>query len=95
MKITRALVTTILVVGFIYAALGSGIGKNMPDPFKIEFEESVTDTIPITDNYGDHVTDPNTNPFDITPSSIEQKVEYENRKLRHEKEYQRHLQNCR
>ncbi len=25
----------------------------------------------------------------------EQKVEYENRKLRHEKEYQRHLQNCR
>lgn len=35
------------------------------------------DTIPVTERYGDFVTDPKTNPFDITPSIIEQKVEYD------------------
>lgn len=35
------------------------------------------DTIPIKDNRGDFITDPNNNPFDITPSNIEQKVEYD------------------
>lgn len=77
MKITRALVTLLFAVTFIYAAVGSGIGKNLPDPFKIDFKESVSDTIPIKDNYGDHITDPNTNPFDIKSNVIEQKVEYD------------------
>ena len=36
-----------------------------------------TDTIPIEDTYGDFLTDPNTNPFDIQPSNLEQKVEYD------------------
>ena len=35
------------------------------------------DTIPVQDNYGDHVTDPNRNPFDILPKEVEQKVEYD------------------
>jgi cell surface protein SprA len=39
--------------------------------------EAVVDTIPVKDNYGDHVTDPNRNPFDITPAVVEQKVEYD------------------
>ncbi len=77
MKITRALVTIVFVGAFIYAAIGSGIGKNLPDPYQDNFTQSVTDTIPITDNYGDHITDPNNNPFDITPNVIEQKVEYD------------------
>jgi len=77
MRITRALVTLVFVGAFIYAAVGSGIGKNLPDPYQIDFTQSVTDTIPITDNYGDHITDPNKNPFDITSNVIEQKVEYD------------------
>ena len=77
MRITRALVTIVFVGAFIYAAFGSGIGKNLPDPYQDNFEQLVTDTIPITDNYGDHITDPNTNPFDITSNIIEQKVEYD------------------
>lgn len=35
------------------------------------------DTIPVQDNYGDHITDPNKNPFDILPKEVEQKVEYD------------------
>ena len=77
MKITRALVTIVFVGAFIYTALGSGIGKNLPDPYQLDFKSTVTDTIPVTDNYGDHITDPNKNPFDITSSVIEQKVEYD------------------
>lgn len=77
MRITRALVTFVFVGAFIYAAVGSGIGKNLPDPYQDDFQELVIDTIPITDNYGDHITDPNKNPFDITSNIIEQKVEYD------------------
>ncbi len=36
-----------------------------------------TDTIPIKDNYGDHITDPNLNPFDITPKVITKEVTYD------------------
>lgn len=36
-----------------------------------------TDTIPIKDRYGDFVTDDYYNPFDITPSIINQEVEYD------------------
>lgn len=78
MKITRAFITITFVSAFIYSAFSSGIGKNIPDPYEDIFVPTmVTDTIPVTDNYGDHVTDPNTNPFDISPSVIEKKVEYD------------------
>ncbi|MFT6333433.1 MAG: cell surface protein SprA [Halioglobus sp.] len=78
MKITRALVTILFVSAFIYAAIGSGGSRNLPDPYEEIFAPAmVSDTIPIKDNYGDHVTDPNNNPFDITSNVIEQKVEYD------------------
>lgn len=78
MKITRALVTILFVSAFIYAAIGSGGSRNLPDPYEEIFAPAmVSDTIPIKDNYGDHVTDPNINPFDITSNVIEQKVEYD------------------
>jgi len=47
------------------------------DEVKIEIAPTTIDTIPITESYGDFLTDPNTNPFDINPSNIEQKVEYD------------------
>jgi len=37
----------------------------------------VSDTIPIQDNYGDFLTDPNDNPFDIKAGNIEEVVEYD------------------
>lgn len=78
MKITRALVTILFVGAFLYGAIGSGIGKNLPDPYAdIYTTEMVTDTVPIKDNYGDHITDPNNNPFDIQSNVIDQKVEYD------------------
>ncbi len=78
MKITRALVTVLFVAAFIYAAIGSGGSRNLPDPYEELYTPTmVSDTIPIKDNYGDHVTDPNNNPFDITSNVIEQKVEYD------------------
>ena len=64
MKITRALVTILFVSAFIYAAIGSGGSRNLPDPYEEIYSSTmVTDTIPIKDNYGDHVTDPNNNPM--------------------------------
>ena len=38
---------------------------------------AVADTIPVKERYNDFITDPKKNPFDITPSIIEQKVEYD------------------
>jgi len=42
-----------------------------------DFAVAITDTIPITDPYGDFLTDPNTNPFDIKPKNVTQEVEYD------------------
>ena len=39
--------------------------------------ETVVDTIPLRDRYGDFVTEEYYNPFDITPSIVEQTVEYD------------------
>ncbi|MEE9440117.1 MAG: cell surface protein SprA [Saprospiraceae bacterium] len=81
MKITRTLLTIIFLGGFLYTSISAGIGKNLPDPYQDifvpEMTFSVNDTIPITDNLGDHVTDPNNNPFDLSPSAITQEVEYD------------------
>jgi len=43
----------------------------------ITIVKTVVDTIPIRDRYGDFVTEEYYNPFDITPSIVEQSVEYD------------------
>ncbi|NNF34286.1 MAG: hypothetical protein HKN68_09270, partial [Saprospiraceae bacterium] len=48
-----------------------------PDDFFPSTSKVTQDTIPVKDRYGDFVTDPKINPFDITPSIVEQKVEYD------------------
>ena len=48
-----------------------------PDDFLPPLHTSPLDTIPVKERYGDFVTDPKVNPFDITPSIVEQKVEYD------------------
>ncbi len=43
----------------------------------ISIVETTADTIPLRDRYGDFVTEEYYNPFDITPSIVEQTVEYD------------------
>ena len=66
-----------LVTLFSFITFGLN-GTNLPGP-NVTFEviATVTDTIPIKDRYGDFVTDDYYNPFDITPSIIDQQVEYD------------------
>ncbi len=48
------------------------------DPIIIADDEAAAaDTIPIRDRYGDFITEEYYNPFDITPSIVEQTVEYD------------------
>lgn len=64
----------VLIFGcFLHVSVRAG----GPDYHTVPTIVTVTDTIPVKDNYGDWVTDPNRNPFDITPAVVEQKVEYD------------------
>ncbi len=47
------------------------------DELSLDFSGIESDTIPVTETYGDFLTDPNDNPFDIQPSNVEQVVEYD------------------
>jgi cell surface protein SprA len=71
---SRVLLPFSLFFGILSFALNtaSGSGFKLEDPY-------VLDTIPpITDRFGDFITDPNKNPFDLKdPNSIEQNVEYD------------------
>lgn len=77
MTFNRRLALGFLVVAgsFFYSALLWGGDHNLPGPN--EWEDTVTDTIPITDRYGDYINDDQYNPFDILPSNVEQTVEYD------------------
>lgn len=59
-----------LAVNHINAA-----GVVLPEPYT--YVETQRDTFPVKDRYGDFVTDETYNPFDIHPSNVEQKVEYD------------------
>lgn len=65
---------------FLYI-VSSGNAATLPNPYAespISIKKYIsTDTIPITDRTGDFINDKNNNPFDITPSNLEQKVEYD------------------
>ncbi|MCB9283235.1 MAG: cell surface protein SprA [Lewinellaceae bacterium] len=51
---------------------------NLDDPYTPEIVLGVQDTIPLEERYGDFLTDPSSNPFDLKdPSIIEQNVEYD------------------
>ncbi|MCH2081645.1 MAG: cell surface protein SprA [Saprospiraceae bacterium] len=74
----------LLVIGlasFIasFSAFATGLNTNLEDPYSSSIVSAPTDTIPdIKDRYGDHVNDPNQNPFDLKdPSSIEKTIDYD------------------
>ncbi len=51
-------------------------GNMLPGPH-MELQMSAVDTIPLKDREGDFINDSYYNPFDITPSTITQEVEYD------------------
>ena len=70
----KLLIITMVIVGTsnLFA-----FTKGPEETLNFEIIQIATDTIPLEDRLGDFLTDPNTNPFDIKPSNIEQKVEYD------------------
>ncbi len=52
-------------------------GESMIIPEDIQITPTVTDTIPVKERKGNFINDPKENPFDITPTVIDQKVEYD------------------
>lgn len=77
-RILFSLVITILATSAIMAS-GNGANNHLEDPFLDILEAVQADTLPpIEERDGDFITDPNTNPFDLTdPSVIQQEVEYD------------------
>lgn len=60
---------------FLFLMDAYATGVNPPDLYSNDLV--VNDTIPLQERYGDYITDDTYNPFDILPSDVEQKVEYD------------------
>ncbi|MCB0641586.1 MAG: hypothetical protein KDC44_08100 [Phaeodactylibacter sp.] len=73
----------LLLVGtFLFLAVGTALAKfgsaNLADPYTPDIVLAGQDTIPITPRYGDYITDPGQNPFDLKdPANVTQEVEYD------------------
>jgi cell surface protein SprA len=51
---------------------------HIPDPYThIRDNHVKTDTIPLKERFGDHITDKSNNPFDLNTTEIQQKVEFD------------------
>ncbi len=79
MKIENLLLNTLFFFGLAtYALAFNGGSANLGDPFTPEIVQVQQDTVPLKERYGDFVTDPNANPFDLSdPSIVEKEVEYD------------------
>ncbi len=62
-----------VLLSYHYISASTVVG---PD-YNIKIVEAIADTIPLKDRYGDFITEEYYNPFDITPSNIEQTIEYD------------------
>ncbi len=73
--------TTIILLSIILTGAVSAAGVTPADPYTSaytpNFIPTVVDTIPLKERFGDYISDDTYNPFDIMPSGIEQKVEYD------------------
>ncbi|MFZ1704993.1 MAG: cell surface protein SprA [Saprospiraceae bacterium] len=74
---------TILAVSFIETIMSTDtryidkVNKVTEQPQKDLDKKTLGDTIPMVDRKGDFITDKTYNPFDIFPTTIQQKVEYD------------------
>ena len=73
-------IITALLIGLVFPILQATAGGfNLPGPLEeLKDSETVLDTVPIKDRYGDFLNDKNTNPFDINTSLITQEITYDN-----------------
>lgn len=69
----RLKLTAIYLFVFTCANAFSGVFPSNVEDFAV----ATPDTIPLSDPYGDFLTDPNTNPFDIKPSNVIEEVNYD------------------
>ncbi len=78
MSLKQCLLFLVLISGIATQVIAKMPSRNLPDPYvsDIQYHTSV-DTIPWVDRKGDYITDKKYNPFDITPSEIKQKVEFD------------------
>lgn len=67
-----------ILIGLIWT-INDARAYGTTGPFPIEIREATRDTFPLRDRYGDFISDETYNPFDIQPTSLEQKVEYDPR----------------
>ncbi len=71
------LVGLLVILGVIVSAR-TFASANLEDPYTPDLILGVQDTIPIEERYGDFISDPSNNPFDLEdPEIIEQSVEYD------------------
>jgi cell surface protein SprA len=78
MSLKQCLLFILLIAGIATQMLAKMPSRNLPDPYVNDIHSQIsTDTIPWVDRKGDYITDKKYNPFDITPSEIKQKVEFD------------------
>lgn len=79
-QMKQSFLSIILLFGIVWSLFAKLPSKNLPDPYALDFvaySSVALDTIPLEDRKGDYITDKKYNPFDITPTEIKQKVEYD------------------
>jgi len=79
-KYLRICISLLTFAVTIYQADVQAGGIVLPGPIELSrpIDACVSqDTIPVTERFGDHITDEQYNPFDILPENVEQTVEYD------------------
>jgi cell surface protein SprA len=78
MKKVQFWLAGLVAIGCWMQSFASDGGFRFEDPFSQELLIAAQDTFPVQDRFGDFVTDPNTNPFDLNdPSNVQQEIEYD------------------
>ena len=79
MKIENLFLVTLFFLSIAtYTVAFNGGSANLGDPFTTEIVQVQQDTVPLKERYGDFVTDPNANPFDLSdPNIVEKEVKYD------------------
>lgn len=72
--VSFSFIISLLSIGSLHASGGYDLSKSSSHFKPVS---NVLDTFPLEDRYGDFINDKSYNPFDITPSSVTQEVEYD------------------
>ena len=75
-QLGKNLIVFVVGVGLFFCSLSSSASGVFP-PEPLAFQQTVQDTLPLEDRYGNYISDDKYNPFDLFPSNIDQSVEYD------------------